>query len=160
VRGLTKLRRDLGSHWGSPSCCLEATGRGALPVPHGWASGQLAFGSAAGARRRATRRARARAASSAAWHVAVHVFWIQRIWLRPVQLSLEMQSALRGTLGHMRGRFDANPCVLPWLRAGRWFSVRAGNPAVLGAHARRPEALRPHLSVSLPLKSPATMHSS
>jgi hypothetical protein len=26
----------------------------------------------------------------------------------------------------------------------------AGNPAVVGIRARRPEALRPHLSVSLP----------
>src|SRR6185295_11625904 len=30
--------------------------------------------------------------------------------------------------------------------------VRAGNPAVVGTRARRPEALRPHLSVSLPCK--------
>jgi len=36
------------------------------------------------------------------------------------------------------------------LRRGRWFNVRAGNPAVLGTRALRPEALRPHLSVSLP----------
>src|SRR5687767_10965668 len=40
---------------------------------------------------------------------------------------------------------------VPWSAAKGSTNVRAGNPAVLGS-ARRPEALRPHLSVSLPLK--------
>ena len=33
-------------------------------------------------------------------------------------------------------------------------NVRTGNPAVLGTYALRPEALRPHLSVSLPKNRP------
>ena len=40
---------------------------------------------------------------------------------------------------------------VPWSLEEGSSNVRAGNPAVLGS-ARRPEALRPHLSVSLPLK--------
>ncbi len=174
MRALTKLRRGRGA------CCRDLCGheatrmRSTLAARPGAANTALAPAGcaqrqrmrkrggtrAAAAARCAEQRSPTHALCSRSCRTIDQVSRIQRICSCPVQVPLGRQSAVRDTLERKRGSFDANLRALPWLTAGRWFSVRAGNPAVLGARARRPEALRPHLSVSLPLKSPVTMHSS
>jgi hypothetical protein len=73
---------------------------------------------------------------------------------RTSKLTGVIESArLAGVIDELRG--SAEPVIRGALwHARQWVNVRAGNPAVVDILSRRPEALRPHLSVSLPLKRP------